>query len=206
MKDIFKSSESDSTGVAFLKNVASGVLTGVISLCFVYSLDYARVKLTTDVKVSDNEGSERQFNGVVDVYKKTLKSDGFVGLYRGFIISCVGIIVYRGCYFGLYYTFKTLLLGENASAAASFALGFAATVCAGLLSYPLDTIQLRMMMTSGQAVKYKGSWDCAAQIMRNEGAMPFMNGLGVTILRGIAGALLFAGFNKVKAAYVQWRA
>merc|ERR1712136_412351 len=31
---------------------------------------------------------------------KTLKSDGIQGLYRGFVISCVGIFVYRGMYFG----------------------------------------------------------------------------------------------------------
>ena len=42
------------------------------------------------------------------------------------------------------------------------------TVTAGLFSYPIDTIRRRMMMTSGQAVKYKGSIDCAMQIMKNE--------------------------------------
>ena len=39
---------------------------------------------------------ERQFNGLIDVYKKTLASDGIAGLYRGFVVSCVGIVVYRG--------------------------------------------------------------------------------------------------------------
>ena len=44
------------------------------------------------------------------------------------------------------------------------------TVTAGLFSYPIDTIRRRMMMTSGQAVKFKGSIDCAMKIMKNEGA------------------------------------
>ena len=39
---------------------------------------------------------KRQFNGLIDVYKKTLASDGLSGLYRGFAISCVGIFIYRG--------------------------------------------------------------------------------------------------------------
>ena len=39
---------------------------------------------------------------MVDVYKKTLASDGIAGLYRGFVPSVVGIIVYRGLYFGVY--------------------------------------------------------------------------------------------------------
>ncbi|KAF8992761.1 hypothetical protein BDZ89DRAFT_1150908 [Hymenopellis radicata] len=38
---------------------------------------------------------------------------------------------------------------------ASFLLGWGVTVSAGLTSYPLDTIHLRMMMTSGSGVNYK---------------------------------------------------
>ena len=68
---------------------------------------------------------KREYNGLVDVYKKTLKSDGIQGLYRGFVISCVGIIVYRGCYFGFYDTLKPMLLGDkDASLFLSFCLGY----------------------------------------------------------------------------------
>lgn len=59
-------------------------------------------------------GGERQFNGLVDVYKKTLASDGIAGLYRGFVPSVVGIIVYRGLYFGVYDSLSTFtLLNQN---------------------------------------------------------------------------------------------
>jgi solute carrier family 25 (mitochondrial adenine nucleotide translocator), member 4/5/6/31 len=70
------------------------------------------------------QGGERQFNGMIDVYVKTMKSDGIVGLYRGFVVSCIGIIVYRGCYFGFYDTLKPILLGENAGIVLSFMLGY----------------------------------------------------------------------------------
>lgn len=43
-----------------------------------------------------------------------------------------------------------------------FTIGYLVTVGAGIASYPVDTIRRRMMMTSGQAVKYKGSIDCGA--------------------------------------------
>lgn len=65
-----------------------------------YSLDYARTRLANDNK-SAGKGGTRQFKGLLDVYKKTLASDGIVGLYRGFVPSVAGIIVYRGLYFGL---------------------------------------------------------------------------------------------------------
>lgn len=85
----------------FAGNVASGGAAGASSLLFVYSLDYARTRLANDAK-SAKGGGARQFNGLVDVYRKTLASDGIAGLYRGFVPSVVGIIVYRGLYFGVY--------------------------------------------------------------------------------------------------------
>ena len=36
-------------------------------------------------------------NGMIDAYRKTMASDNFIGLYRGFIIIfCIGIFIYRG--------------------------------------------------------------------------------------------------------------
>ncbi|XP_028513366.1 ADP,ATP carrier protein 1, mitochondrial [Exaiptasia diaphana] len=205
IKAMFKASKSDSHAMKFTKNIASGGAAGAMSLTFVYSLDYARTRLANDAKSSGKGGGERQFNGLIDVYTKTLKSDGIVGLYRGFVISCVGIIVYRGFYFGLYDTLKPLLLGDDASVVTSFILGYAVTVSSGLASYPIDTIRRRMMMTSGEAVKYKGSIDCTLQILKNEGFMSLMKGAGANILRGMAGAGVLAGFDKFKEIYIYMR-
>ena len=119
----FKMKKTDGYWTKFSKNIASGGAAGAMSLCFVYSLDYARTRLANDAKAG-KKGGERQFNGLIDVYRKTLKSVGFVGVYRGFVISCVGIIVYRGCYFGFYDTLKPIVLGEDAGVILSFALGY----------------------------------------------------------------------------------
>jgi len=204
IKKAFKSSPTESYTMKFSKNIMSGGAAGAMSLCFVYSLDYARTRLANDAK-SGKGGGERQFNGLIDVYRKTLASDGFVGLYRGFVISCVGIVVYRGFYFGLYDSLKPILLKDDASLLLSFLLGYTVTVSSGLLSYPIDTIRRRMMMTSGQAVKYKGSIDCAVQIMKNEGFMSMMKGAGANILRGVAGAGVLSGFDKFKEIYISMR-
>merc|ERR1739849_52029 len=119
------------------------------------------------------------------------------GLYRGFSISAVGIFIYCGMYFGLYDTLKPLLLGDDAGVTVSFLLGWFVTVTAGLMSYPIDTVRRRMMMTSGGGAKYKGSIDCFTQVLKNEGFMSLMKGAGANILRGVAGAGVLAGFDLV---------
>ncbi|KAM7497206.1 hypothetical protein LguiA_021620 [Lonicera macranthoides] len=183
----------------FAGNLGSGGAAGASSLLFVYSLDYARTRLANDAKAA-KKGGERQFNGLVDVYKKTLKSDGIAGLYRGFNISCVGIIVYRGLYFGMYDSLKPVILTGKMqdSFFASFALGWVITNGAGLASYPIDTVRRRMMMTSGEAVKYKSSFDAFSQILKNEGAKSLFKGAGANILRAVAGAGVLAGYDKLQ--------
>merc|ERR1712050_466317 len=157
-------------------NLASGGAAGATSLLFVYSLDYARTRLANDAK-NAKSGGDRQFNGLVDVYRKTLASDGIAGLYRGFMPSVTGIIVYRGLYFGLYDSIKPVVL---------------------VGSYPLDTIRRRMMMTSGEAVKYKSSLDAASQIIAKEGTKSLFKGAGANILRGVAGAGVLSIYDQVQ--------
>jgi len=95
-------------------------------------------------------GGERQFNGLIDVYKKTLASDGIRGLYRGFGPSVAGIIVYRGLYFGMYDSLKPVVLvgSLEGNFLASFLLGWVVTTGSGLASYPLDTVRRRMVLPS----------------------------------------------------------
>lgn len=209
-KDYFKSlfgwtKEKDGYAMAFAGNIASGGLAGAASLTVVYSLDYARTRLANDNK-SAKKGGERQYSGLVDVYRQTLKTDGIAGLYRGFVVSCVGIVVYRGLYFGLYDSVKPLVLAtlpkgadgkvaDGTMAATLFALGWVITTTAGLASYPIDTVRRRMMMTSGQAVKYSSSIDAFVQIAQKEGIKTFFKGAGANILRAIAGAGALAGYD-----------
>lgn len=184
----------------FAGNLASGGAAGAVSLTFVYSLDYARTRLANDSKSAKKGGGDRQFNGLIDVYKKTLASDGVAGLYRGYVISCVGIIVYRGLYFGLYDSLKPVLLTGDLkdNLLASFLLGWAITIGAGLASYPIDTVRRRMMMTSGEAVKYKSSLDCFQQVVAKEGTKSLFKGAGANILRAVAGAGVLAGYDKLQ--------
>jgi len=184
----------------FAGNLASGGAAGAASLFFVYSLDYARTRLANDAKSAKKGGGDRQYKGMIDVYRQTLKTDGIAGLYRGFNISCVGIIVYRGLYFGMYDSLKPVVLTGKMkdNFLASFLLGWGITIGAGLASYPIDTVRRRMMMTSGEAVKYKSSMHAFTEIVKKEGTYSLFKGAGANVLRAIAGAGVLAGYDQLQ--------
>jgi len=187
-------------GMFFIGNCASGGAAGATSLCFVYPLDFARTRLAADV----GSGGKREFNGLIDCLKKVATKDGPQGLYRGFGISVVGIIAYRASYFGMFDTGKVILF-EDIKTANFFAMwGFAqvVTVGAGILSYPLDTVRRRLMMTSGAKEKmYDGTLDCFRKIYKDEGGRAFFKGCLSNVIRGTGGALVLVFYDKIQAMF-----
>jgi len=181
----------------FLGNLASGGAAGATSLCFVYPLDFARTRLAADV---GKAGAEREFSGLGNCLSKIFKTDGLVGLYRGFGVSVQGIIIYRAAYFGFFDTAKGMLPDpKNTPFLVSWAIAQTVTTVAGIISYPFDTVRRRMMMQSGRADKlYKNTMHCWATIYKSEGGNAFFKGAFSNVLRGTGGALVLVLYDEIK--------
>ncbi|KAL3851584.1 hypothetical protein ACJIZ3_013466 [Penstemon smallii] len=192
------SKEKDGYIKWFAGNVASGSAAGATTSLFLYHLDYARTRLATDSREGPINGN-RQFKGIIDVYRKTLSTDGIFGLYRGFGASIFGITLYRGMYFGIYDTMKpVVLVGPfQDNFVASFFLGWSVTTVSGVCAYPFDTVRRRMMLTSGQPVKYRNAVHAFREIVRTEGFAALFRGVTANMLLGVAGAGVLAGYDQL---------
>jgi len=185
--------------------LASGGAAGATSLCFVYPLDFARTRLAADIGGKGGKGvvGGREFNGLADCLAKVFKSDGLVGLYRGFGVSVQGIIIYRAAYFGTYDTAKGMLPDpKNTPLVISWLIAQTVTTGAGIVSYPFDTVRRRMMMQSGRKgadIMYKNTLDCWSKIYRSEGGKAFFKGAFSNILRGTGGAFVLVLYDEIKA-------
>jgi len=181
----------------FLGNLASGGAAGATSLCFVYPLDFARTRLAADVGKGN---AEREFSGLGNCLSKIFKSDGLVGLYRGFGVSVQGIIIYRAAYFGFSDTAKGMLPNPKTTPfLVSWAIAQTVTTVAGIISYPFDTVRRSMMMQSGRSEKlYKNTIDCWGKIYKTEGGNAFFKGAFSNVLRGTGGALVLVLYDEIK--------
>jgi solute carrier family 25 (mitochondrial adenine nucleotide translocator), member 4/5/6/31 len=183
----------------FAGNLASGGAAGATSLCFVYPLDFARTRLAADVGKS---GAEREFSGLGNCLAKIFRSDGLVGLYRGFNVSVQGIIIYRAAYFGFYDTAKGMLPDpKKTPLVISWLIAQTVTTISGIISYPFDTVRRRMMMQSGRAKgdrMYKNTIDCWVKIGKAEGSNAFFKGALSNVFRGTGGALVLVLYDEMK--------
>jgi len=191
-------------GKFFACNVAAGGLAGAGSLMIVYPLDYARTRLASDVG-----GKDKQFNGLADCIKKTIANGGVGSLYNGIGVSIAGIIPYRGVYFGLFDTmsgYNPYQKDENAilRAASKFGCAQSSAIAAGYASYPMDTVRRRLQMQSEKPQEewmYKGTMDCFAKIMKDEGTAALFKGAGANALRTVGAAMVLVLYSEITAAF-----
>lgn len=202
IKGLFPKYPKEQFWANFGKNVASGGLAGAGSLCIVYPLDYARTRLASDVG-----SGKRDFTGLGDCLMKTA-AKGPGALYNGFGVSVMGIIPYRGTYFGLFDTFGDLnpykadkgIMGIISM----FVVAQATAISAGYASYPFDTVRRRLQMQSEKPPeewKYKGTGDCFGKIMAEEGVSAFFKGAGANALRTVGSALVLVLYDRIKTIF-----
>merc|ERR1711965_967036 len=133
------------------------------------------------------------------------KVGGVGSLYNGFGVSVAGIIPYRGVYFGMFDS----LMGLNPYRKQSdvigllskFAIAQTTAITAGYASYPFDTIRRRLQMQSEKPESewlYKGTVDCAKQILRDEGVGAMFKGAGANALRTVGSALVLVLYDEIK--------
>ena len=115
---------------------------------------------------------------------------------------CAAVLRFLSCACTL-----SLFLDDSAPWLHTFFLGWVVTVLSGITAYPIDTVKRRMMMTSGEKVKYSGSVDCFRQIVAQEGHRALFRGAAVNVVRGVAGAGVLSGFDHFKKVYMssRWR-
>ena len=115
---------ADPQALPVRSKLLAGSLSGVTMTLATYPLDLSRTRVTADMAA--NEG-ERNFLGLMDCVKKTIKAEGAAGLYKGLAPSLGSIIPYVGIGFTVY------VQGHRDAAAAA-----AANVI--LVFVPIDSI------------------------------------------------------------------
>jgi solute carrier family 25 (adenine nucleotide translocator) protein 4/5/6/31 len=202
IKNIFpKADKKKEFGKFFAINMASGGLAGAGSLCIVYPLDYARTRLASDVG-----SGKKSFNGLGDCLVKTARGPaGVMGLYNGFGVSVMGIIPYRGVYFGVFDTLADMNPYKKdrgpVGLASKFGIAQFTAILAGYASYPFDTIRRRLQMQSEKPQSewvYKGTVDCFNKIVADEGVPALFKGAGANALRTVGSALVLVLYGEIK--------
>lgn len=89
--------------------MAADVISCGTQVLLLYPLQFAQTRLANDIQ-AQGKVTERQFNGLTDVLRKTIKSDGLSGLYHGLNISIVKSYLSNWIVGGTYPYFRSFWL------------------------------------------------------------------------------------------------
>lgn len=184
--------------LGFGELVLCGSVAGFLQITATYPLETVRTRLTV------GEACGAKYNGAVHCFRSIVAHEGAAGLYKGLAVTYASGIPYVGLQMS-FFTFFDRHLGAASNNAHSVLRTVACGALAGMLaqttSYPGDTVRKRMQTDGVRGARhvYKGTWDCAKLIVRQEGFAALYSGLGVNLLRGIPGASIqFTTFGLFK--------
>lgn len=107
----------------FIDNFANGGMAGVLTLLITYPMGVWQYAFT-----------QNQFNPKI--------------LFKGFQMSCLGVLMFRSTYFGLFDSLNPILPNKN-NFLINFTLGYVVSVNSSLVAYPIDQLRRAMMQVNG---------------------------------------------------------
>lgn len=135
-------------------------------------------------------GQPPMFKGTFDCAAKTIKNEGFLGLYKGMSAPLTGVApIFALCFAG--YALGKRVQQTDGSTQLTYRQTFVAGSFSGLLSTiitaPGERIKCLLQIqqaSSGAERKYNGMLDCAMKLYREGGLRSIYKGSCATLLRG----------------------
>lgn len=186
------------TGV---KGIIAGGITGGIEICITFPTEYVKTQLQLDEK-----GGKKQYAGIVDCCKKTVKNHGFFGLYRGLSVLLYGSIPKSAVRFGAFEAFKNRMKDDkgNLSPVGRLLCGLGAGVAEAIFAVtPMETVKVKFINDQRSAQpRYKGFVHGVGMIVREQGIGGVYKGLTATIIKqGSNQAIRFFVMETLKDMY-----
>lgn len=125
-------------------------------------------------------------------------------LYAGFPISVVGINSYRICYFLIFDWLNQLFKRYNTNTGAwKISFGFGASLVAGLVTYPFDSIRRYQMIAALQGGDCS-AWTAAERLMARGGVLGLFDGAWVNVLRAVLSISSLIAYDSLLTRSTSW--
>lgn len=153
-----------------INNFACGGIAGILSYTSIYPLESIRSKLST-------QGKGAKYTGILNCFYTSIRTGGLESLYRGSMISAIGMIPFQGLNFSLYYHFQNKYNLEK-NKYKGLLSGSVSAMCAVTATYPFDTIKRRLQLSGEMGnPEYRNARHCFNYTISNYGVKGLYRGL-----------------------------
>lgn len=179
--------------------LAAGMIAGGVETTAVWPMEYIKTQLQLSSKANP-----LPYTGMVSGLRHTVKTSGFLGLYRGLAPTLIGSVPKAGIRFGLNAEIKGALKDGDGklTPAKNFAAGLGAGVMeAVIVVAPVETVKTKCIDLDKPFV------EGLRHILKSEGVAGVYQGVASTALKqGSNQGLRFMWFNEYKQRVALWNA
>ncbi|CAH0562419.1 unnamed protein product [Brassicogethes aeneus] len=189
------------TEMSPLEYFVCGGFGGICTVIVGHPLDTIKVRLQTMARPAP--GQSPLYKGTADCFKKTVRAEGFKGLYKGMGAPLVGVAPIFAISFMGYGVGKNMFSGLNEKAPWQqyFYAGAFSGIFTTLIMAPGERIKCLLQIQQGVNTPklYNGPVDCIAKLYKQGGISSIYRGSGATLLRDIpASGMYFLTYEVVK--------
>ncbi|XP_070556068.1 ADP/ATP translocase 3-like [Ptychodera flava] len=176
--------------VSFCKDLIAGGTAAAISKTAVAPIE--RVKLLLQVQAASTQISvDKQYKGIVDCFKRVVKEQGTLSLWRGNLANVIRYFPTQALNFAFKDKYKKMFLSGVDKKAhfwrfffGNLASGGAAGATSLCFVYPLDFARTRLAADIGKGAadrQFKGLGDCLVKTVKSDGMKGLYRGFGVSV-------------------------
>mmetsp|Transcript_39070 Transcript_39070/g.98199 ORF Transcript_39070/g.98199 Transcript_39070/m.98199 type:complete len:291 (+) Transcript_39070:82-954(+) len=174
--------KDDKGNISIPARMFAGACGGVSeAVLAVTPIETLKTRVTDDMRRGTGN-----YSGSLDACVKILKNDGPAGLYRGVVPTIAKQATNQAVRFPTQFYFLKFMVGDDKEKQKNPIYNGLAGAVAGavsvLVTMPQDTVKTRMQGEEAKKL-YKGTVDCAMQIMKNEGPAFFYAGTWPRMIR-----------------------
>lgn len=187
-----------------VSNFLPGSLAGASAVLCTYPFEIARTRLAIQT-------TRRLYRGTLHAFWRISQDEGVSALYKGLTPTIIGIVVYSGTAFCIYFGSKDL--AAHQSSMGHFLYGAMAGVLGQLSAYPFDVVRKKMQAHgfiervsnfksthSSSPFQYfllSRSLDFVSEIWHKEGLRGFFKGFSVNLVKAPIGAGILHTVNEL---------
>ncbi|MCJ1337611.1 hypothetical protein MMC09_002893 [Bachmanniomyces sp. S44760] len=193
-------------GAEALKDIVFGSVAGIVGKTIEYPFDTVKVRLQ-----SQPNNLPLRYKGPVDCFRKSFRTEGVHGLYRGISAPLFGAAIetsslffsYRLAQKALQATLYTSQADSTLSLGALVSCGAASGAFTSLLLTPIELVKCQMQVPlTPVSSKKPGPLSIIASVYRHHGLLGFWHGQLGTLIRETGGsAAWFGSYEGVSALF-----
>lgn len=192
------SETKDPKKFSLLPKIINGGIAGIIGVSCVFPLDLVKTRLQNQ-QVKPN--GEKLYTSMLDCFKKTYKSEGYFGMYRGSAVNILLITPEKAIKLAANDFFRhNLTTNGSLSITRQMVAGGLAGLCQIIITTPMELLKIQMQdagrlaalaKEAGKTLPKASATQIALDLFKSKGIFGLYKGIGATMLRDVSFSVVY---------------